>query len=118
MYIDGLTDLRHKAQGHFGPRATYRATYEDDPQKGENGYVKFVLYDSFVFDFGFMEPPLTALGFSLELAERTSETVLLGKDLLFIENREPDVEDAFRVVDEYCRLRLPDKFLQVYDALE
>ncbi|GAB3123091.1 hypothetical protein [Glaciibacter psychrotolerans] len=118
MYVKGLFDLRQKVQNHFGSRALYRATQRYDPGVSENGNVKFLLYDSFVVGFGIMEPPLTSLAFFLMAPGDVTTTRLLGKKLVFIENREQDVEDAFRVVDEYCRLRLPDTFLQVYDALE
>ena len=118
MYVQGLFDLRKKAQSHFGPRALYRATQRHDPPEvSEHGNVKFLLYDSFVFGFGIMEPPLTSLAFFLVAPGEVTTRSVLGKKLVFIENTEQDVENAFRVVDEYCRLRLPDKFLQVYDAL-
>ncbi|GAB3128544.1 hypothetical protein [Glaciibacter psychrotolerans] len=118
MYVEDLFDLSQKALSYFGPKALFCGDHlPDDATEGDEGYAQFLLYNSYAFGFGFMDPPYTSLAFFLIATDRITTTQILGKDLLFTENQEKDVQNAFRVMDEYCRLRLPDKFLQVYDAL-
>ncbi|GAB3128757.1 hypothetical protein HNR05_002844 [Leifsonia psychrotolerans] len=118
MYVENLSDLRRKVLRHFGSRAIYYSTSRyDAPGVSESGEVRFLLYDSFVFGFGIMEPPYTSLSIFLDFGGDIAATRVLGKELTFIENEETDLRDAFEVVNQYCRLRLPDRFLEAYDAL-
>lgn len=53
-----------------------------------------------------------------EASQEVITTVLLSKELAFIENDEESVARALRHVEHYCSLRLPDKFLEAWGAAE
>jgi len=63
-----------------------------------------------------LERPYSSLGVSRRVeGEAPISDFILG-DLSFIENVEADVTKAFAVVDAYCRLLLPDKYLRLFDG--
>ena len=76
------------------------------------------MYGVFPVRFVILGDPYDTLEIQFEItAERVTHTVL-GHQLMFIENTEAALREAFEVVDRYCRLRLPDKFLDAYDSRE
>ena len=111
MRVDGLEGFRYRVQSRFGARAKYQGTYFGE------GYVLFDLYSALSFRFIVSEEPYDTLEIALEVASDRITHSLLGEELIFIENSEAAVEQALGVVDWYCRLRLPDKYLAVYDEL-
>lgn len=117
--IRSLSALRQVVGAHFQSKALYRGTVRHDPERDrEDGFVRFLLYDSFAFGFGFSGAPYTSLSCFYEASQGTTTTVLLGKDLAFIENDKESVTQALCHVEYYCRLRLPDRFLEAWGALE
>ncbi|GAA1785785.1 hypothetical protein [Leucobacter iarius] len=111
MYVDGVEGFRQRVQSKFGARAKYQCSYLSQ------GYVLFDLYGVFGFRFFVSEEPYDTLQVALELASNRVTNSLLGRELVFIENSERGVEEALNVVDWYCRLRLPEKYLAVCDEL-
>ncbi|MDJ0338443.1 hypothetical protein [Cryobacterium sp. PH31-O1] len=73
-----------------------------------------VLYDSFVFMCGLNGEHGTFTG-GIEYDTNKYLTVFLNERFSFNTDRESVLRNL-QIVDRYCRLRLPDKFLAVYDA--
>lgn len=78
--------------------------------------IDFILYDSFVFSAGIAENTLT-FGMALQLPGGFSTSRLLGQKVS-INNDPESIARNLELADGYCRLRLPDKFLEAYDKLE
>ena len=117
--IQSLSALRQVVGAHFQSKALYRGTVRHDPERDrEDGFVRFLLYDSFAFGFGFSGAPYTSLSCFYEASQGVTTTVLLGKELAFIENDEKSIARALRHVDHYCSLRLPDRFLEAWEIAE
>lgn len=118
MYIADLRQMRSVVQEHFGKRALFRGVQPSEGYSNfERGAVQFLAYDSFAFMFVIADEPYTSLGCVLQVTDAISTTTVLGEDLAFIENTEEDLQKALAVIDRFCRLSLPDKFLEAYDAL-
>jgi hypothetical protein len=94
--------------GFFGPRVT------------QEGYVEATsiytctLYESFGFKCGLDGEHGTFTG-GIESGPDQYLTHFLGRRFSFNTDRESILENL-RMVDEWCRLRLPDKFLERYEA--
>ena len=73
----------------------------------------FFIYDSFAFEFGVGEK-FQEFGGYMVCGDDGKIHKFLGKSLIPIKNIE-DVRYNIKIIDDYCRLRLPDKFLQAYD---
>ena len=86
---------------------------EDD---ANHGPVRFSLYDSFVFSFVVAEFPFSSIAVVHQLPGEDLSSRLLGVELTFIENEEDALVSAFNVVEKYCRLRLPEKYLTAFDV--
>ncbi|KFF58289.1 hypothetical protein JF66_19625 [Cryobacterium sp. MLB-32] len=92
----------------FGTKAS---RVQADPA-GPNA--SWVLYDSFVFMCGLDGEHGTFRG-GIEYDTGKYLTVFLNERLSFNTDRESVLRNL-QIVDRYCRLRLPDKFLLAYDA--
>lgn len=118
MTVQKLFDFREVVRSCFPEKATYVDTVRHDPDRDrEDGYVRFLFYESFVFGFGFSGAPYTSVSCFFQPTETVTTTKILGKDLTFIENTPEGLTEALDHIDEFCRLRLPDKCLEAYDAL-
>ena len=104
MNVDGLLAI---ISDTFGGRATVIST------ERAVGVVSCVLYDTFVFTCGLNGEHGTFTG-GIEYAKGRYITRFLGKHLSFNTDRESIVR-SLEIVDEYCRLRLPEKFLVTFD---
>ena len=82
-----------------------------DPETQE---VKCLLYDSFFFEFDTNDMYETFCGGIHFQKERFVLTDFLGESCALCGNKETLVE-SLQYVDDYCRKRLPDKFLKAYD---
>ncbi|RKQ89408.1 hypothetical protein U746_1740 [Mycolicibacterium mucogenicum 261Sha1.1M5] len=80
--------------------------------------MRFLLFDSFTFGFGFSGAPYTSVSCFYEASESSTTTVLLGIDLAFVENDEESISRALGHVEQYCRLRLPDKYLDAWEVAQ
>ncbi|QIM16931.1 hypothetical protein G7067_11820 [Leucobacter insecticola] len=117
MFVSELFELRGLVQQYFTHRAVYVDTVRHNPEVDrEDGFVRFLLYESFVFGFGFSGAPYSSLGFFFQADSAASSTTLLGVDLTFVENDRQAISAALEHIDRYCRLRLPKEFLVAFDA--
>lgn len=106
MNIDNLYDL---VKDFFGYKANMR--YKD-PKKRQ---VACILYDSFWFVCS-LDDQYNRFGAGIGLG--TIEGILtdfLGKRCS-LNSDEKSIRKSLQIIDDYCRLRLPDKFLKAYDS--
>ena len=92
---------------YFGKKASGQRM---SPEKQE---ITIILYDSFVFKFGFDEQYHFFWG-RLMLDDYYNIARFLGEKLSKNDDKY-SILDNFRIIDNFCRLRLPDKFLEAYD---
>jgi hypothetical protein len=74
----------------------------------------FVLYDSFVF-LASVDERYGSFGVVHLPAERASVSRFLGTSTTLCTG-EAQIREALQTIDDYCRLRLPDKYLEAFDA--
>lgn len=79
---------------------------------GSKREVVFKMYDSFLFKCGLDEPHDT-FACGLMFSDSICSGVLLGKDFS-LNSDEQSIKNSLQTLDDYCRLRLPDKFLDEY----
>ena len=78
----------------------------------ESTQVTCFLYDSFVLRCE-LESQHKMFGAGLEIANGIVLTDFLGKRCS-LNNDEASIKESLQIIDDYCRLRLPDKFLDEY----
>jgi hypothetical protein len=114
LYIATLRELRSAVEEYYGSKARYLATKPSEIAS-ERGQVRFLLYEALHFHFVVLDPPYSSLSVSRRVdGEAPISDFILG-DLTFVENAEHDVLKALDIVDQYCRLLLPDKYLRLFD---
>jgi len=106
MTLDQLYIL---LENYFGYKASIKG------QSNNRQEIEFILYDSFSITCGLDEHG--SFGARLNLPEIVGTTYFLGFVCSLIENNEESIKDALKKIDEYCRFRLPDKFLKEYDRV-
>lgn len=79
----------------------------------KEGSFEFVLYESFVFGMS-IDERYGVFGAALSLSNKHISLKLLGEEIA-INNDRNEILKSFKKIDTYCRLRLPDKFLEAYD---
>lgn len=78
--------------------------------------VQFMFYDSFEWMFSIEDRYGT---FAVSMAYGNGfrgVSKLLGKKMT-LDCDEGSIQDNLKIIDEYCRLRLPDKFLESYHEM-
>ncbi|WP_431247688.1 hypothetical protein [Leifsonia xyli] len=102
--FDRLPRLIHE---HFGKRA--------DVISADSGMreVTFTLYESFLFKCGF-DPQYGRFGLAMYL-DGFAVTTFFGKRVT-MESDEVSIRASFGDVDRFCRLRLPEAFLDEFEA--
>ena len=78
-----------------------------------NGELFFTMYDAFGFKCG-LDPRYGSFGLVLPVGAGMAISTFLGRRV----SMNPDaqsIRESLELVNEYCRLRLPDKYLQQYD---
>ncbi len=103
MNADELYDL---VEGFFGYKAKMR--YINSATKE----VACILYDSFWLKCD-LDDQYGRFGAGLEIGKEGIITEFLGKRCSLNSDVE-SIKKSLQIIDEYCRLRLPDKFLDVY----
>ena len=104
MNVDKLYDL---VKDFFGYKASMR--YIDHKERE----VACILYDSFWLECG-LDDRYGSFGAGISLG--TGEGILtnfLGKRCS-LNSDEESIKQSLQIIDDYCRLRLPDKFLEAY----
>ncbi|MEI3614492.1 hypothetical protein [Pseudogracilibacillus sp. SO30301A] len=81
-------------------------------QKGE---MSFVLYDSFTFKLS-VEERYGVFGAGLIIDSNQVLLEVLGEPLA-INNDKDSIVNTLIKMENYCRLRLPNKFLEAYDRV-
>ncbi|MFK3835311.1 hypothetical protein [Microbacterium sp. NPDC087868] len=107
-----MSDIRHfrrKANDYFGSRGRSRSYNSEDKT------AKLVLYGTEVFYLGMPKSPREGITFQYEVSVTTRSQNFFGVRLSAVENTREDVERAFDVIDNFARLRLPDKYLRAWD---
>jgi len=74
-----------------------------------------ILYDAYIFGFS-IDERYKSFHAVLCLQERVVLHTLLGKNLS-INNDEKSILETFSRIDQYCRLRLPKEYVQVFDNM-
>src|SRR5699024_6112080 len=82
----------------------------------EKGEISFVLYDSFTFTLS-VEKRYGIFGAGLVLNSNQILLELLGEPLA-VNNDKDSIMQTLAKMDNYCRLRLTDKFLAAYDQVQ
>lgn len=71
-----------------------------------------ILYDSFLLKCS-LDDCYGRFGAGLFIGEDTVITEFLGRRCS-LNSDEQSIKESLQIIDEYCRLRLPDKFLKAY----
>ncbi|MFV0394901.1 MAG: hypothetical protein ACK5LC_10980 [Coprobacillaceae bacterium] len=103
-----LNDIYHLMVDFFGTKVS--APYINSVEQE----ITVILYDSFVFRFGIDERYQLFKG-GILLDNKHLVTSFFGEKIS-INNDKKTILSNFKLVDKYCRLRLPDKFLKEYDT--
>ena len=74
--------------------------------------VKCMLYDSFWLICS-LDNRYGAFGAAIEIGKNALVTEFLGKRCS-LNTDEQSIKESLQIIDDYCRLRLPDKFLEEY----
>jgi hypothetical protein len=99
-------DLLKLVRDFFGNKA--KKIYIDSHKRE----VTCTLYDSFVFVCGFSDR-YEQFGGGIHIGENLVITDFLG-ERLSLNGDKKSITKSFEIVDNYCCLRLPDKFLNAY----
>lgn len=102
--VDGLADFIEK---FYGPKSQIQGV---SPATGQ---LTFALYDAFVFGAG-IDTQTGVFGLGLILSDGSSLNTLLGNEVR-LDNEESNIRAALDNADEYCRLRLPEKYLAAHE---
>lgn len=102
-----LNDMYQLMYDFFGTRiaSPYMNSKEQE--------ITVILYDSFVFRFGIDERYQLFKG-GILLDNKHLVSSFFGEKLS-MNNDKKAILSNFKLVDKYCRLKLPDKFLKEYD---
>ena len=71
-----------------------------------------VLYDSFWLECD-LDDRYGMFGIGIKIGKEEMITEFLGESC-FLNSDKKSIKESLRIVDNYCRLRLPDKFLDAY----
>lgn len=71
-----------------------------------------ILYDSFLLKCS-LDDQYGRFGAGLEISSEVVLTRFLGKKCS-LNSDEKSIKESLQLIDDYCRLRLPDKFLDAY----
>ncbi len=104
-----LNQLYLFLRNFYGYKAQVLGLWEEQQE------IDLILYDSFSITCGFDEHG--SFGATVNLPKNLGTTYFVGFDCSLIENNETSIKNALQKIDEYCRLRLPDKFLEMYDKV-
>lgn len=74
--------------------------------------VTCILYDSFWLICS-LDDQYGRFGAGLEIGEKGVITDFLGKRCS-LNSDEKSIRESLKIIDDYCRLRLPDKYLDAY----
>ena len=102
-----LMSLYNMVNEHYGYKIQMRALNT----KGKE--VIGILYESFVLKCN-LDDRYGRFGAGIEIADGHGITHFLG-NRCSLNSDEKSIKESLDIIDNYCRLRLPDKFLEAYD---
>ena len=105
MKVEKLYDI---VEAHFG----YRGEMSYMDRKGKE--VGCILYNAFLFKCNIDDPYEQFSGGIILGDDGQLLTEFLGKECS-LDSDEESIKESLQVIDDYCRMRLPDKFLEAYD---
>lgn len=107
---DDLNQLMRNINDFFGHKAINTTVLIDEKS------LKYILYESFDWLFN-LEERYGTFGASLAMGNGyIGISKLLGKELS-LDNNEESIKYNLEIIDQYCRLRLPNKFIDELDKL-
>lgn len=110
MYVSDIHDLYRTTGSHL--KSFGRCEY----LSSEEQYVQFVCYDALLFTIAMPQHPYSSFTISHLIGPNHSTTqTLLGHDLTFIGNSEEALHRAFEIVQYFCQLRLPQKYIDAWE---
>lgn len=80
----------------------------------ETHHISFVLYDAIAVK-AHVDPHDSSLSVAIPLAAGVQVSSPLRRSTTFCEG-ESQIREALRVIDDYCRLRLPDEYLEAFES--
>lgn len=92
----------------FGPRAVEKAFEVSEAR------VTVTLYETFRVTFG-LDGDHGQFGAGIEIGSGSYLGTFFGRSLS-LNSDQDSILQSLKVIDEWCRLHLPDKFLERYDA--
>ncbi|MDR1542723.1 MAG: hypothetical protein LBU32_33065 [Clostridiales bacterium] len=102
-----INQLYAIAKGFFGVRAEQWKIDE------KRMCIEFILYDTYLVHCG-IEPQTGMFSARIVMGEKFASSAFMGK-LLPLSADEASVRQSLKIIDEQCRLRLPDKFLVAFE---
>ncbi len=103
MSIKELYDL---VKEYYGYKVKMKSI---DSEKRE---IIFLLYDSFLLGCE-LDDQYGCFGVGIEAEGECTITRFLGESAS-LNSDEESIKNSLKIIDEYCRLRLPDRFLDAY----
>ena len=103
MTIYELYDL---IEDYYGYKIHMRSLNSDTKE------VVGILYDAFILKCD-INDRYGRFGAGIDIGNEGTISVFLGKHCS-LNSDEKSIKDSLKLIDEYCRLRLPDKFLDAY----
>ncbi|GAA5105622.1 hypothetical protein GCM10023211_04570 [Orbus sasakiae] len=101
-FLDLIKLLREFFKGRISSYSVYSERQEID----------CILYEAFVFKCG-IEEPYNTFKAGIVLDSKYIIADYFGKEISLNNTRE-DIIKSFELVDKYCQLRLPDKYLEEF----
>lgn len=102
-----IFDLYKLVLSFFDKKASLPSLAETDKE------VECVLYDSFVFKCS-LDDRYGYFGAGIMIDKDHLVCNILGRQLTMLGNSEEDILKSLELVDQYCQLRLPDKYLEAF----
>jgi hypothetical protein len=108
-FID-VSGLARLIEEYFGEKVVVETVRESESEQE----LSFMLYDAVIVRAA-IDPRYGSVGFGVQLGEQSFLRSILGARIA-LNSDETDLRRSLRVIDSYCRLRLPDKYLDAYDS--
>ena len=81
-------------------------------QNSKTREVGAILYDAFFFFFS-LDDRYGMFGAGIVVGNEWVITDFLGKECS-LNSDEESIKNSLKIIDDYCRMRLPDKYLEAY----
>lgn len=81
----------------------------------EKQQIRCILYDAFLFECG-LDGRYGTFGGGIVIGNSEHRLIQFLGNNLSSNVDEDSINKSLEIVDQYCRLRLPDKFIEAYDV--